>query len=108
MGILISLALGTLGFLTSIIYFSTVMLPLIYGLPKSLYLSLRGEMRWMAPLHYLLAALGWLIGWAVIFFAIFQILYAKGIIVGGVFSSNAQSFLLFNRRISNNFFSIKI
>jgi hypothetical protein len=73
MGILISLALGTLGFLTSIIYFSTVMLPLIYGLPKSLYLSLRGEMRWMAPLHYLLAALGWLIGWAVIFFAIFQI-----------------------------------
>jgi hypothetical protein len=73
MSILISLALGTLGFITSIIYFSTVLLPLIYGLPKSLYLSLRGEMRWMAPLHYLLVALGWLIGWAVIFFAIFQI-----------------------------------
>lgn len=74
MGILISLALGTLGFLSSIFYFSTVFLPLIYGLPKSLYLSLRGEMRWMAPLHYLLVALGWFIGWAVIFSVIFQIL----------------------------------
>lgn len=74
MGILISLALGTLGFLASIIYFSTVLLPLIFGLPKSLYLSLRGEMRWMAPLHYLLVALGWFIGWAVIFSVIFQIL----------------------------------
>lgn len=74
MGILISLALGTLGFLTSIFYFSNVLLPLIYGLPKSLYLSLRGEMRWMAPLHYLLVALGWFIGWAVIFSVIFQIL----------------------------------
>ena len=73
MSILISLALGTLGFLTSIIYFSTVLLPLIYGLPKSLYLSLRGEIRWMAPLHYLLVALGWFIGWAVIFSVIFQI-----------------------------------
>lgn len=72
MSILISLALGTLGLFAGIVYFSTVLLPVIYGLPKSLYLSLRGEMRWMAPLHYLLVALGWSIVWSVIFLAIFH------------------------------------
>lgn len=70
MDILISLALGALGLFAGIIYFGTVLLPVIYGLPKSLYLSLRGELRWMAPLHYLLLALGWFIVWAVIFLAI--------------------------------------
>lgn len=72
MGFWASLGIGALGFFLSIAYFSTVLLPIIYGFPKSLYLSLRGEMRWMAPLHYLLVALGWLIGWSVIFFVIFK------------------------------------
>lgn len=70
MGILLSLALWALGLFVGITYFSTVILPLIYGFPKALYLSLRGEMRWMAPLHYLLVALGWVIAWTAIFFAI--------------------------------------
>lgn len=73
MGFVISVALFWLGLFAGLIYFSTALLPLFYGLPKSLYLALRGEMRWMAPLRYLLFGIGWFVGWAVIFFAIFQI-----------------------------------
>lgn len=73
MGFVISVVLFWLGLFAGVIYFSTALLPLIYGLPKSLYLALRGEMRWMAPLRYLLVGVSWLLGWAVIFFAIFQI-----------------------------------
>lgn len=88
MGFFVSLALGTLGLFIGIVYFSTVFLPLIYGFPKALYLSLRGEMRWMAPLHYLLVALGWLVGWTVIFFGILQIFPGsqKYIVESGAFS----------------------
>ncbi len=58
------------GLFLGIIYFSTVLLPLIYGLPKALYLAMRGELRWRAPLKQAFAACAWFVGFGLAIFAL--------------------------------------
>ena len=69
MGFIAYVAWFMLGMFLGIIYFSTVLLPLIYGLPKSLYLAMRGELRWRSPFKYVFAASAWFIGFVLVGFA---------------------------------------
>ncbi|CAN1538609.1 hypothetical protein MCEGE11_01682 [Sphingomonadaceae bacterium] len=69
MGFIAYVAWFMLGMFLGIIYFSTVLLPLINGLPKSLYLAMRGELRWRSPFKYVFAASAWFIGFVLVGFA---------------------------------------
>ncbi len=73
MGFIAYVAWFMLGMFLGIIYFSTVLLPLIYGLPKSLYLALRGELRWRSPFKYVFAASAWFIGFVLVGFAVMSL-----------------------------------
>jgi hypothetical protein len=66
MGFIVHVAWFMLGMFLGIIYFSTVLLPLINGLPKSLYLAMRGELRWRSPFKYVFAASAWFIGFVLV------------------------------------------
>jgi hypothetical protein len=55
MDFFIQAALFTAGFFFGTLVFAGIWLPLIYGFPKSLWLVLKGKLRWTAPLKYLVS-----------------------------------------------------
>lgn len=50
-----------LGLVIGMFLFSQLLLPLLYGLPRSIYLVLRGELRPTAILYYLVVPFVWLL-----------------------------------------------
>lgn len=55
MDFFIQVGLFTAGFFFGTLVFAGICLPLIYGLPKSLWLVLKGKLRWTTPLKYLVS-----------------------------------------------------
>lgn len=61
MGFISTIVLGALGVFIAAIYFSNVILPIIYGFPKAVYHALRSEMKWIAAARYLAVSLFWIV-----------------------------------------------
>jgi hypothetical protein len=55
MGFLIEAVLFFCGLAFGIMWFAFVILPLIYGIPKSLWWVIKRRLKWWAPLKYLVA-----------------------------------------------------
>jgi hypothetical protein len=55
MGFLIETVLFFCGLAFGIMWFAFVILPLIYGIPKSLWWVIKRRLKWWAPLKYLVA-----------------------------------------------------
>jgi len=59
------------GLFVGILWFSTVILPLFYGIPRATWWFLRGRVRWRAILGYIIVGGMWFLA----FFGIFLFLY---------------------------------
>ena len=59
MDFFIQAGLFVAGFVFGILWFSGIWLPLIYGLPKSLWLVLKRKLRWTTPFKYLVSPIVW-------------------------------------------------
>lgn len=68
MNFILNLILFPIGFLIGIWYTSMLVLPLFYGIPKSLVGFFRGEIRFKATPMYLVAPVLWTIFFLVMFF----------------------------------------
>ena len=55
------LGLLAFGFFLSIWLFNVVLVPVLYGVPKSLVWAVRGWVRWRVPALYLIAPVVWLL-----------------------------------------------
>lgn len=74
MNILLEIILFVIGFLFGIWYFSTVVLSLVYGFPRSLIGYFKKELRLKIAFIYLAIFFGWQIG-IIIFFTLIAILF---------------------------------
>lgn len=68
MNFIVNLILFPIGFLIGIWYTSMLVLPIFYGIPKSLLGFFRGEIRFKATLMYLVAPVLWTLFFLVLFF----------------------------------------
>jgi len=59
MSTVLEVGLLIVGYFLGIWWFSLVVLPLVYGLPRGLYWAARGKVRWRTPFLYLLGPLIW-------------------------------------------------
>jgi len=59
MSIVLEVGLLVVGVFIGIWWFSVIVLPLVYGLPRGLYWAARGRVRWRTPFLYLLSPLIW-------------------------------------------------
>lgn len=62
MDFLIAVLLFVVGVVFGIFWFAGVVLPLVYGLPKSLILASKGKLKWSMPPRYLISPIIWSTG----------------------------------------------
>ena len=61
MNILLSIVYLALGFTIGIFLYSQMLLPLIYGMPRSLYLFFNGELRFMGVVSQIITPVFWFV-----------------------------------------------
>ncbi|MBI3452317.1 MAG: hypothetical protein HY057_05690 [Rhodospirillales bacterium] len=61
MSTVIDIGLLFAGLLFGVLWFSFVLLPVFYGIPRATWWALRGRVRWRAILLYLIAPIIWLL-----------------------------------------------
>lgn len=74
MGLILSIFYLLLGFVIGLFVYAQMLLPLIYGAPKSLFLFAKGKVRFMAIISQLITPIVWFVG-LFIFGFIFERIY---------------------------------